>query len=95
MSTFESLSKESEFIKLDAKRAASLDALIDHSETLIALDQEKPSLRAFQRLEGKIDEQIQILEAASNAVAAWFTKNGGDNLNDTGYKAYRVKAVKN
>ena len=94
MSTFESLSKEPEFIKLDAKRAAPLGALIDHNETLKELDQEKPSLRVFQRLECKIDEQIKVYEAASNAVATWFTKNGGDNLNDSGYKAYRVKAVK-
>ena len=49
MSTFELLSKEADFIKLDAKRAASVDALIDHNESLKALDQEKPSVRAFQR----------------------------------------------
>ena len=94
MTTFEALSKESDFIKLDAKRAASLDALVDHHESLNALNVEKPSLRAFQRLEGSIDEDIRLVKAASNAVAAWFTKNGGDNLNDSGYKAYRVKAVK-
>ena len=74
MSTFESLSKEAEFIKLDAKRAASLVALIDHNESLNELDQEKPSVRAFHRIEGKIDDQIIVYEAASNAVATWFTK---------------------
>ena len=94
MSTFESLSKEPEFVKLDAKRASSLVALIVHNESLRELDQEKPSLRAFQRLEGKIDEQIKVFEVASNAVTAWFTKNGGDYLNDSGYKDYWVKAVK-
>ena len=56
MSTFESLSKEPEFIKLNAKRDASLEALIVHNESLNALDREKPSLRAFQRLEVKIDD---------------------------------------
>ena len=86
MTTLEILSKESEFIKLDAKRGASLDTLTDHNEAINALDQEKPSVRAFQRLEVKIDDQIKVFEVASNAVAAWFTKNGGDNLNDTGYK---------
>ena len=94
MSTFESLSKEPEFIKLNAKRDASLDALMVHNESLNALDREKPSLRVFQRLEIKIDDQIKVLEAASNAVAAWFSKHGGDLLNDSDYKAYRVKAVK-
>ena len=94
MSTFESLSKEPEFIKLDAKRAASLVTLINYSESLKELDQEKPSLRAFQRLESKIDNEILVFEAASNAVTAWFTKNGGDYLDDSGYKDYRVKAVK-
>ena len=72
MTTFESLSKEPEFIKLNAKRDASLDALIIHNESLNALDREKPSLRAFQRLEVKIDDQIKVLEGATNAVAAWF-----------------------
>ena len=61
MSTFESLSKEPEFIKLDAKRAASLVTLINYNESLKELDQEKPSLRAFQRLESKIDNQILVL----------------------------------
>ena len=51
-------------------------------------------MRAFHRLEGNIDEELKLFKVASNAVAAWFTKNGGDNLNDSGYKAYRVKAVK-
>ena len=60
MSTFESLSKESEFVKLDTKRAAALDVLIVHNESLEALDKEKSSLRDFQWLEGKIDEQIKI-----------------------------------
>ena len=76
MSTFELLSKEPDFIKLDAKRAASLDALIDHNESLKALDQEKPSVRAFQRLEGSIDDDIKVFKAASNAETAWFTKHG-------------------
>ena len=44
MTTFEILSKEPEFVKLDAKRGASLDALIVHNESLNALDREKPSL---------------------------------------------------
>ena len=45
MTTFAILSKESEFIKLDAKRGASLDTLTDHNEAINALDQEKPSVR--------------------------------------------------
>ena len=94
MSTFESLSKEPEFIKLDAKRGASLEALVVHNESLNALDREKPTLRAFQRLEVKIDDQIKVLEGASNVLVAWFIKHGGDTLNDPGYKDYRVKAVK-
>ena len=94
MTTFEILSKESEFTKLNAKREASLEALTVQKESLNALDQGKPSLRAFQRLESKIDNQILVFEAASNAVTAWFTKNGGDYLDDSGYKDYRVKAVK-
>ena len=94
MTTFESLSKEPEFIKLNAKRDASLDALIIHNESLNALDREKPSLRAFQRLESNVDEDLKLLKVASNAVAAWFSKHGGDLLNDSDYKAYRVKAVK-
>ena len=94
MTTFEILSKEPEFVKLDAKRGASLDALIVHNESLNALDREKPSSRAFQRLEGNIDEDLKLFKVASNAVAAWFIKHGGDHLNDSDYKAYRVKAVK-
>ena len=58
MTTFEVLSKEPEFIKLNAKRDASLVALIDHNETLRELDQVKPSLRAFQRLEVNIDDDL-------------------------------------
>ena len=68
MSTFESLSKEPDFIKFDAKRGASLDALMVHNESLEVLDVEKPSLRAFQRLEDSIDDDLRILKAASNAV---------------------------
>ena len=91
MSTFESLSKEPEFLKLNAKRDASLVALSDHNESLKELDQEKPSLRAFQRLECKIDDQIKVLEAASNAVAAWFSKHG-DLLNDSDFLLWLPKA---
>ena len=94
MTTFEVLSKEPDFIKLDAKRTAALVALSDHHESLKALDVEKPSVRTFQRLEGSIDDDIQVFKAASNAATAWFTKNGREPLDDSGYKAYRVKAVK-
>ena len=41
-----------------------------------------------------IDEDLKLFKVASNAVAAWFIKHGGDHLNDSDYKAYRVKAVK-
>ena len=94
MSIFESLSKEPEFVKLNAKRASALDLLVNHKESLEELDEVNPSLRAFQRLEVKIDTVIGNYETASCAVAAWFTKNDGDTLTDAGYKAYRVKAVK-
>ena len=87
MSTFEALSKEPDFIKLDAKRGASLDTLSDHIESLKVLDVEKPSLRAFQRLEAKIDDQIKVFEVATNAVSTWFIKNGGDRLNNSDYRA--------
>ena len=94
MSIFESLSKEPEFVKLNAKRASALDLIVNHKESLEELDEVNPSLRAFQRLEVKIDTVIGNYETASCAVAAWFTKNDGDTLTDAGYKAYRVKAVK-
>ena len=95
MATFEVLSKESDFIKLDAKRDAALDALIVHKESLEALDTEKPSKRAFHRLEVNIDEELKLFKVASNAVTAYFSKNGGDILNDPGYKEYRGKSCQN
>ena len=94
MSTFVSLSEENELKKLDARRMAAVSDLLSYKEALETLNKEKPSLRTFQRLEGKIDEKIATLEAASTAVAAWFTRNGGKVLEDADYKAYRVKAVK-
>ena len=94
MTTFENLSKESEFVKLNAKRASVLDLLTNYKESIEQLDRENPSLRAFQRLEVKIDVAIDNYEVASCAVAAWVTKNDGDTLTDSGYKDYRVNAVK-
>ena len=94
MSAFDSFSENPDFVKLNSKRDAVLFELVSLKESIEALDKEKPTLRAFQRLEGKIDENIADLEAANKTVAAWFSKNGGDVLNDTGYKSYRVKAVK-
>ena len=94
MSIFESLSEQPEFLKLNAKRASALDLLINHKESIESLDKARPSLRAFERIEFKMDDVIATYEEASCAVASWFTKNGGDTLTDSGYKAYRVKAVK-
>ena len=93
MTEFVSLSDDKEFKKLNARRVAALSMLVSLKESIEALNEENPNLRAFQRLEGKIDENIADLEAASKAVAAWFTKSGGDALTDSGFKAYRVKAV--
>ena len=93
MSTFDSLSENAEFKKINARRIAALSVLVGLKESIEALDVAKPSLRAFNRLETAIDEKTDAVQSDSEAVAAWFTKNGGDALNDSGFKSYRGIAV--
>ena len=70
MAKFDSLSEEKEFVALDAKRCVVLSQLLDLKKSLNALSKDKPSLRSFERLETRIDEKLDQLEAASVAVCS-------------------------
>ena len=93
MAKFNSLSEEKEFVALHAKRGAVLGQLLDLKKSLNALSKDKPSLRSFERLETRIDEKLDQLEAASVAVCSYFIKMGGDPLDDTEYDEYRDTAT--
>ena len=74
MLTFASLSDDGEFKKLDARRGAALSILVTLKESIEALSEETPSLRAFNRLDAEVNAEIGALREASRAIAAWFTR---------------------
>ena len=87
MLKFNSISKEKEFLALDAKRLAILGQLSGLKKAL-ETSRQKPSLRSFQRIEAKVDNQLDQLATASMATSAYFAKAGGDPLNDPGFQSY-------
>ena len=88
MSKFDSLSQEKEFLALDAKRAAVLVHLSNIKKSLEALNHDKVSLRAFERVEAKIDSRMDQLETATEAVSLYLSKAGGDPTSDSGFESY-------
>ena len=88
MAKFNSLSEEKEFKALNAKRDASLVELSKLKKSLEALSKDKPSLRSLERIESKIDSSVERLQDASEAVSSYFSKMGGNPLNDIGYDQY-------
>ena len=85
---FNSLSEEKEFVALHAKRSTILANLSNLKKSLDGLCKDNPVLRSFERIETKIDRKMEQLEAASDAVCSYFTKMGGDPLNDSEYDQY-------
>ena len=88
MSKFDSLSGEKEFLVVHAKRSAVLVELHNLKKSLESLPKENPSLRSFERIESRVDNIVDRLQTASEAVTAYFCKVGGDPLNDSGYDGY-------
>ena len=85
MAKFDSLSEEKEFKALDAKRAAVMVELSRLKKSLEALSKDKPTLRSFERMESRIDVLVDRLQEASESVSSYFTKVGGDPMNDNGF----------
>ena len=88
MAKFVSLSEEKEFKALNAKRDASLVELSRIKKSLEALSKDKPSLRSFERLEARIECEMEQLNLASKAVSSYFSKMGGNLLSDSGFDDY-------
>ena len=88
MSKFDSLSSEKDFLALHAKRAAVLVELQNLKKSLEGLPKENPSVRSFERIEVRVENERDLLESASKAVTSYFCKVGGDPLNDAGYDNY-------
>ena len=88
MTKFDSLSEVKEFLAIDAKRSAALVQLTKLKKALEELPKDNPSLRSFERIETKIENKIDQLEVASEAVSTYFRKSGGDPLNDAGFDHY-------
>ena len=88
MSKFSSISKEKDFLALDAKRASALVQLSHLLKALENISKDRPSLRTFERIEAKIDNEVDELEIASKAVSAYFVNKGGDPMDDTDFDTY-------
>ena len=73
MATFTELKENKDFIKLDCHRASILLCLEDAKAVLETLPTDKPSLRAFDKLEKKIDAEVDQLEAVDKKIASWYT----------------------
>ena len=88
MAKFDSLSEEKEFVALDSKRGAVLGQLSKLKKSLEALSKDKPSLRSFERIEARIECEMEQLNLASKAVCSYFRKMGGDTLNESEHDQY-------
>ena len=88
MSKFDSLAGEKEYLQLNSKRSAALVWLSNLKKALEALPRDKPSLDAFERITPRIDGRVEQLEIATEAVSAYFSKMGGDPLNDSSFIEY-------
>ena len=88
MVTFAQLQKEKNFLSLHSQRSAALVQLTKLKVVLESLSEETPSALSFSRNEAKIDSWLDKLEVASSAVSDYFGNQGGDLLNDTGFKEY-------
>ena len=71
MATFDELQENKEFIKLDGNREAILSCLEDAKSALETLPTDKPSLRAFAKIEKGIDEEVVQLAAIDKKIATW------------------------
>ena len=88
MTKFDSLSEVKEFLALNAKRNAALVQLTQLKKALDELPKDNPSIRSFERIETKIDCKLDQLDIASEAVSSYFSKLGGDPLNDSSFIEY-------
>ena len=88
MSDFESISKQKDFLALDAERAAARIQLSKLLKALEGFSKERPSLRSFERIEAKIDSKVDELDVASKAVFQYFINQGGDPMDDTEFDEY-------
>ena len=88
MTEFKSLSDNAEFVKLNSKRGAALVELTHMKKSLEKASKEKLSARSFQRIEARIDSKVEQLEAANEAVSSFFSKMGGNPLEDSDFDTY-------
>ena len=88
MSDFSSISQEKDFLALDAKRGAAIVQLSQLLKALENISKDRPSLRTFESIEAKIDNEVDELEIASKAVSAYFVNKGGDPMDDTDFDTY-------
>ena len=92
MTTFDSQTKIKEFLSLDAKRGAGLVELKSLKAKLESLSKENPSVRPFERIEAKLDEELDQLKIASKAVSSYLVKMGCDLMNDSCFQQYCTTA---
>ena len=88
MTSFDSLSQVKEFLNVDGKRGAILVELSKLKDQLGSLSQENPVVRPFERIEARVDEGLDRLRTASEAVSSFLIKAGGNPLTDSGFKQY-------
>ena len=87
MVSFAELKAEKEFVKLHGNREAILLCLEDVKAALDTLPTEKPSIRAFTKLEKEIEEEVVQLTAIDKKIATWYVGQGG-LINDSSYAEY-------
>ena len=74
MSKFNSLSIEKDFLACHSKRSAVLVELQNLKKSLEGLPKDKPSLRAFERIEARVESERDLMESASNQCLPTFVK---------------------
>ena len=87
MGSFTELKENKEFVKLHGNRQAILLCLQDIEAAFDTLPKEKPSIRAFTRLEKEIEEAVVQLTAIDMKIATWYVGQGG-LVDDSSYAEY-------
>ncbi len=93
MVSFAELKDEKEFVKLHGNRQAILSCLLNVEAALDNLPTDKPSIRAFSKLEKEIEEEVVQLTVIDKKITAWYVGQGGLR-NDSSYTEYNLVKTK-
>ncbi|MCP4238905.1 MAG: hypothetical protein GY770_35940, partial [Aestuariibacter sp.] len=93
MVSFAELKAEKEFVKLHGNREAILSCLENVEAALDTLPTDKPSIRAFAKLEKEIEDEVVQLRAIDKKIHTWYVGQGGLR-NDSSYIEYNLVKTK-